>query len=158
MGKTPQIVGSIHDVPIGYHVSLLERLLARTPEADESGCWPWTGPVGNSGYGVIGYAKQSRLSAHRLSYLLFKGDAGRLLVMHRCDNRRCINPDHLTLGTHSDNTADMIAKGRHVSGMAKRTTCPKGHPYDAINANGARICRACARAATARWNAKRKSA
>lgn len=150
------VLRSIYDIPPRFHASLVERLLAKTPEPGEGGCWPWTGPVGNSGYGVIGAGNRLSISTHKLSWLLFCGETppGQC-VLHRCDNRRCINPEHLFLGTHAENSRDMVAKGRHVSGPAKRTACPLGHPYDRINANGARTCSICMKAANLRHRQKR---
>jgi hypothetical protein len=60
--------------------------------------------------------------AHRVSWLIHRGDipesdsAHGTVVMHKCDNPACVNPDHLVLGTQSDNVKDMIIKGRKVSG------------------------------------------
>lgn len=77
-----------------------------------NGCWEWQYAVGTHGYGVL---SRGRL-AHRLAYELFIGPVpiGNI-VCHTCDNRKCCNPEHLFLGTHSDNTQDMIRKGRHVT-------------------------------------------
>jgi hypothetical protein len=87
----------------------------------ENGCWLWQGAVVN-GYGRIkltnflGSNKAKSLGAHRVSYLVFKGDiADGLYVCHTCDIPTCINPEHLFLGTHSDNMRDMVAKGRQVT-------------------------------------------
>lgn len=76
-----------------------------------SGCWNWNGST-SRGYGHKKLKGKGRL-AHRLSYQLFNGEipAG-LQVMHKCDNRKCINPDHLTLGTNRDNQIDSMQKGR----------------------------------------------
>lgn len=75
-------------------------------------CWEWTGKLTKSGYGYIRY-KGLQWRAHRLSYLLFKGDYNReLFVCHKCDNPKCVNPEHLFLGTCKDNTRDSIDKGR----------------------------------------------
>ncbi len=57
------------------------------------------------------------MGAHRYSYMLHKGTiAPGMFVMHACDNKLCVNPDHLSLGTPRDNTQDMIAKGRKARG------------------------------------------
>lgn len=76
------------------------------------GCWEWQGGVAVHGYGRI-HSNGSQIRVHRYSYELNVGPIpDGLYVLHRCDNRRCVRPDHLFLGTHLDNLADMYAKGR----------------------------------------------
>lgn len=77
------------------------------------GCWLWTGGLGTSGYGHLLGEDQKFLTASRASWLLYRGEipAG-MHVCHRCDIRACVNPDHLFLGSHTDNMRDMFAKGR----------------------------------------------
>lgn len=80
-----------------------------------SDCWEWCGTIGSHGYGVIGKGgKDSKiLTTHRLAFEICNGGIPLgLYVLHRCDNRRCVNPHHLFLGTHLDNVRDMLAKGR----------------------------------------------
>lgn len=84
-----------------------------------SGCWEWTAYIDPHGYGRINIDHKSR-SAHRVSYELHVGPIPRgegyhgIEVMHKCDNRRCVNPDHLQAGTHQQNILDAVLKGRIV--------------------------------------------
>lgn len=78
-----------------------------------AGCWNWPGKLYSNGYGrfrVIG----KELLAHRISFEVHTGvtPTSNQVVCHKCDNPRCINPDHLFIGTHRDNALDMISKGR----------------------------------------------
>lgn len=78
-----------------------------------TGCFLWTGPVNYKGYG-FGSFEGIRFGAHRMSYIVHNGAIPKgMLVCHNCDQRSCINPNHLFLGTHQDNTDDMMRKGRH---------------------------------------------
>lgn len=92
----------------------------------ESGCWLWTGPLNQSGYGYfrpIGAAKRSGRGdlAHRFSHELFKGPIPKgLYVLHSCDTPSCVNPDHLRVGTQKENVAECIARGRFKPGGSKR--------------------------------------
>jgi hypothetical protein len=74
-------------------------------------CWNWTGTIfKKNNRACISLGK--RTLAARVSYALFKGRIGGLLVLHTCDNTLCVNPKHLWLGTNLDNSQDMVAKGR----------------------------------------------
>ena len=71
-------------------------------------CWEWQGATHESGYGILTVAGGKTKSTHRLAYELHYGDIPEgLMVLHKCNNRICINPDHLYVGTHNDNMNDM---------------------------------------------------
>ena len=74
-------------------------------------CWEWNGCI-TSGYGQIYCDGKMRL-AHRVSAKLNNLDIANKVVIHKCDNPVCVNPKHLTVGSHKDNSEDMVAKGRH---------------------------------------------
>lgn len=78
-----------------------------------TGCWEWNRKIQANGYGIFTY-KNKAMGAHRFSYLLYCGEIPKgLMICHTCDNRKCVNPSHLFLGTSQDNVHDMIRKGRH---------------------------------------------
>lgn len=78
-------------------------------------CWEWTGAIHKTGYGQFKVNGKTE-SAHRLAYIYVEGEISLgQHVMHTCDNRKCCNPNHLTIGTHQDNIADMVQKNRHRS-------------------------------------------
>lgn len=81
-------------------------------------CWPWTGKLAK-GYGMLGVPGESkgiRVQAHRISWAAEHGYVPRLFICHRCDNSRCVNPDHLFPGSPRDNVADMVYKSRQAKG------------------------------------------
>lgn len=82
-------------------------------------CWIWASHISGNGYGYFSL-NNKELRAHRVAYELTKGPIPKgLHVMHTCDNPKCVNPDHLKIGTHQDNMSDMVKKGRHHSGRTK---------------------------------------
>jgi hypothetical protein len=93
--------------------NLKNLLLSKITIHPETDCWEWHAPDKFDGYGKL-YIKPFRgQKAHRLSYKVFKEDIpSKMFVCHKCDNRKCINPDHLFLGEAKDNIADMDSKHR----------------------------------------------
>jgi hypothetical protein len=84
------------------------------------GCWLWTGCIKHSGYGHFWRAGKL-LHAHRVSWELTHGPVPEgLFVLHRCDTRACVRPDHLFTGTHQDNMLDMENKGRTGRNLGER--------------------------------------
>lgn len=79
-------------------------------------CWFWKGLKTKRGYGVCKKLGKN-ITTHRISYEMHKGSIpDGMCVLHKCDNRCCVNPDHLVLGTHQDNLDDMFCKNRHIKG------------------------------------------
>lgn len=89
-----------------------ERFDAMWVENSVTGCHNWTGALTEKGYGTF-WDGANYLRAHRYAFSrAFGFDPSRLVVMHKCDNPKCVNPSHLVAGTQRDNMADMRAKGR----------------------------------------------
>lgn len=121
-------------------------------------CWEWNAGKDKDGYGqfssYISYKKRKPYRSNRFVWeLLFGPIPAGMLICHICDNPSCVRPDHLFLGTPSDNLKDAYRKGRLTEVLKKaclprlnKTHCPTGHEYDLLNTriyNGKRYCRAC---------------
>lgn len=152
----------------------IDRFDEMTMPEPNTGCVFWLGTEDSHGYGQmwngVKLVKAHRVAWERANGRIPKGTGHHgFVVMHRCDMRLCVNPDHLMLGTQADNLSDMRRKGRGrcipAERCAAKTHCPRGHEYSAENVrvyqtrDGRRLrnCRECAREATRQWRASRKA-
>jgi hypothetical protein len=95
----------------------LERFMAKV-EVNPGGCWLWIAGFKTTGYGSFSI-NDTPDGAHRASWMLHFGPIpDGLFVLHRCDVRACVRPDHLFLGDHQANVTDMVGKGRNPRGTA----------------------------------------
>ena len=94
-------------------MTLLEKFYNKLPDIlDENFCWEWKGAIDAYGYGVLSYNGKT-LKAHRASYEIHYAEPlNELHCLHKCDNRKCVNPLHLFPGTNLDNVRDKVKKGR----------------------------------------------
>ena len=116
-----------------HRTPLAERFAASFLQEPNTGCWLWDGAVNNKGYGVIGLGGRGgkKVYAHRLSYEFANGKIPETLcVLHKCDVPSCVNPAHLTIGTHLENMRDMVAKGRR----RPDSTLPRGDNHWKVRA------------------------
>lgn len=92
---------------------IADRFYEKCIPITETGCWIWIGATrGLDNYGAMRVGNRT-IGAHRVSYVIHNGNIPRgLQVLHRCDVRHCVNPDHLFVGTQKDNIRDMLNKGR----------------------------------------------
>ena len=121
--------------------TLLERFEEKVERVPELTCHIWMAWTNTSGYGQIRANGKSAM-AHKISYELVRGPIPDGMTMdHLCRNRWCVNPYHLEIVTMRENVLRGIS---FAAKNAKKTQCPKGHPYNRINNRGARYCRQCA--------------
>lgn len=118
-------------------------------------CWLWLGHVSSNGYGSLRH-NGKQVKAHRFSYERARGPIPEGLQLdHLCRVRSCVNPAHLEIVTQRENILRGVSP---IAGYAKRTACPKGHPYDLLNVRPSgrrsRECRECRKQAIRDWKAK----
>lgn len=117
--------------PLQTHSTRTHLVLARLHERfwrfvnKTDSCWLYTGDKDRYGYGMINVCGR-KVKAHRLAYTLTGRVIPRgMLLCHKCDVRSCVNPDHFFIGTHQDNTDDMMAKERHRVAVGERASHSK---------------------------------
>jgi hypothetical protein len=105
------------DAGIKNHASPEVRFFRFIDKKSDTECWNWTGhKIGNYGSFSIGAKSLGSVLAHRFSWSMHnnKEIPSGMVIMHSCDNPLCVNPNHLSVGTHMENTHDMLKKGRHT--------------------------------------------
>jgi hypothetical protein len=110
---TPVLWAPVPDLPQAIlDEKLRDRFMRNVEMLTETGCWIWVGSLRGEGYGafeVNGRGEQ----AHRISWQMHRGEIPEgANLLHRCDIRCCVNPDHLSIGSQRDNVIDMYRKGR----------------------------------------------
>jgi hypothetical protein len=105
--------------------------------SEPNGCWIWTAALSDKGYGFFKSSDGRMMKAHRFAYETYVGPIPpRLLVLHTCDTPACVRPDHLWVGTHADNMADMARKKRAASGERNGAyTHPETRHFGTKNVN-----------------------
>jgi hypothetical protein len=128
LGQRPKGIGTIWakrgDITLKPPKPIMERFMSNVTLAP--GCWEWNGPKNETGYGRFFFEGRNQ-KAHRVAYQLMIGpippsdySVHGTMVMHTCDNPKCVNPLHLRLGTAADNVADAKQKGRLTGNKGRR--------------------------------------
>lgn len=135
----------------------MKRFFDKVNKTDS--CWIWTaGGRGKTGYGAF-KLNGKVIDSHRVSYTMHKGEIPKdLYVCHTCDNRKCVNPDHLFLGSPKENWQDGFDKGK-IKCISKNYAKKKKHPSIAAYNRGCR-CRYCKdlkSASQRNWRIKQKT-
>lgn len=112
-------------------IKQVKKRLNKNRLVQPNGCWFYNGMITSEGYHKMNF-NHRQWYLHRLVFFIFKPEefTESAKILHKCNNRRCWNPDHLYNGTKADNARDAINAGTHVSVLqAAKTHCPNGHEY-----------------------------
>lgn len=126
---------------------------------EKGDCWLWTGAIGSGGYAMLWW-EGTTTTAHRVVYSLLREPVpDEMEVDHLCENRACVNPDHMRVCSPRDNT---LRSNRAPGALnARKTHCPRGHPYDEENTmrrpDGRRRCRTCERDWSREYQRRRRA-
>jgi len=132
------------------------RFWSRVQVGKATDCWNWSAGLWN-GYGSF-YINNKRHKAHRVSFVLANGYQPDV-CRHKCDNRLCVNPNHLENGNHKDNTNDMMQRGRWRNQHINKTHCVNGHELSEQNiyrSGNKRTCRTCSKARRETFEQKKR--
>lgn len=136
----------------------LKRFRECFQEGHPDDCWEWRGNIASNGYGrffLLKGRERKYVGAHRIAYTHAKGKI-KNHIDHLCRNRKCVNPNHLEDVTCKEN----VLRGVGPAAInARKTQCPKGHPYDRVvqykgRNHPTRVCSICNRESVRRWRKK----
>jgi len=135
---------------LNFDEARLERFWSKVDVKSEEECWEWTGAKQGKNYGSFAIAPGKSGLAHKVSWALVHNNGvmsgPKDHIMHSCDNRKCVNPNHLSLGTALDNYRDMARKGRRVIRIpSQEEFCRRGHPRTPENTDKYNLCKICKR-------------
>lgn len=137
----------------------IERFEKKIERVPFSTCWLWIASTMRDGYGTFFFHKKVML-AHRVAWILYKGELpDDIDVLHKCDVKYCVNPDHLYLGSDPDNATDAVIRKRNFN--SAKMECIQGHPLYGANLyvfpNEKRMCRICQLERRRDWTDRNKN-